>query len=50
MSLYISKLIRAEVSPQNMQDLNLNSNPSDMSLVSHEFLRFKRGSVTIKPY
>ncbi|KHG08080.1 hypothetical protein F383_34868 [Gossypium arboreum] len=30
-----------------MQELDQNGNPSDMSLVSYEFLRFKQGSITI---
>ncbi|KHG04551.1 hypothetical protein F383_28990 [Gossypium arboreum] len=33
-----------------MQELNQNGNPSDMSLVSYEFIQFKRGSVTNRLY
>ncbi|KHG18119.1 hypothetical protein F383_21425 [Gossypium arboreum] len=38
------------MSPQQMQELDQNGNPSDMSLVSYEFIRFNRSSVTIIIY
>ncbi|KHF99177.1 hypothetical protein F383_16671 [Gossypium arboreum] len=33
-----------------MQELDQNSNLSDMSLISYEFIRFERGLVTINLY
>ncbi|KHG11050.1 hypothetical protein F383_12035 [Gossypium arboreum] len=33
-----------------MMELDQNSNPSDMSLISNEFIRFKQGSVTYTLY